>query len=287
MWDQSKWGANRWGSGRWGAGNGWDSTANAFVFEVRTTAPNETFTLPLESTGTYCFVIKHGDGQADNITAYNQPEVTHTYATPGTYIVSITGTIQGWRFNNLGDKDKIYDISSWGPLIVGNNQGYFYGCSNLTVSAPDKLNISGVSAGHNFFRGCSSLKSVPSINNWDFSSILRMDNFFRFATLFNQNVSGISAPLCTHFNGFLGSCVGFDQAMGTLTITSATNMIGFLEVVTMSTTNGDDTINGFYNQAHQDNVTIDLGGTKLSSAALASYNGLIADGWIITFGGWV
>jgi len=51
-----------------------------------------------------------GDGASDDITTYNQAEVTHTYATSGTYNVSIYGTINGFRFANGGDKLKIINI---------------------------------------------------------------------------------------------------------------------------------------------------------------------------------
>ena len=41
--------------------------------------------LPLESSGTYNFVVDWGDGSNDTITSYNQDEVTHTYSQGGIY----------------------------------------------------------------------------------------------------------------------------------------------------------------------------------------------------------
>jgi hypothetical protein len=55
--------------------------------------------LPLVATGTYNFVVDWGDGTSpETITAWNQAETTHTYATAATYIIRITGTITGGHF---------------------------------------------------------------------------------------------------------------------------------------------------------------------------------------------
>ena len=45
--------------------------------------------LPLESSGTYNFVVDWGDGNTDTITAWNQAETLHTYASSGTYTITI------------------------------------------------------------------------------------------------------------------------------------------------------------------------------------------------------
>jgi len=34
--------------------------------------------------------------------------------------------IEGFRFNNAGDKTLVGDISEWGPLNLGNLNGYFW-----------------------------------------------------------------------------------------------------------------------------------------------------------------
>ena len=79
---------------------------------------NDTVVLPLVSDGSYNFRIDWGDGKAnrDNITVYNQSEVTHQYDDTGIYTIKVVGDITGWRFNTVGDDDKIMEISKWGPL---------------------------------------------------------------------------------------------------------------------------------------------------------------------------
>lgn len=94
--------------------------------------------LPLVASGDYNFSVDWGDGNLNNITFYNDPNVTHTYVAPGIYNVIVNGNITGWSFNNNGDKLKLKEISQWGPLNLGNDGNYFYGAQSLTITAPDK-----------------------------------------------------------------------------------------------------------------------------------------------------
>ena len=89
---------------------------------------NDTVVLPLRSDGLYDFRIDWGDGKAnrDDITVYNQSEVTHQYDDTGVYTIKVVGDITGWTFNRGGDKNKILNISSWGPFeLVTDEQNVF------------------------------------------------------------------------------------------------------------------------------------------------------------------
>ena len=140
------------------------SNEDTFVSTWKTdnagTSGSTQITLPLEAGGTYDFGINWGDGTSSKITAYDQAEVTHTYPIAGTYTVKIDGVINGWRFNNGGDKAKITDISQWGDLLIGNSGSYFYGCSSLNVSATDVLDVSNVTNFYQAFRDCTNLDGL-------------------------------------------------------------------------------------------------------------------------------
>jgi surface protein len=146
--------------------------------------------LPLISSGTYNFTVYWGDGSNDTITTWNQEELTHTYLIEGVYNVNISGIINGWEFNNGGDKLKILEISKWGNLRLGNTGRYLLGCSNLIITANDTLNLTGTTVLEFAFYGCSSLTTIPSINTWDVSSVTNMDEMFMGASSFNQNITG-------------------------------------------------------------------------------------------------
>ena len=155
------------------------------------------FKLPViilaESGGTYNFDVFWGDGNNNTITSWNQPQILHTYASPGDYTVSITGTVTGWRFNNGGgngiDKSKILNISQWGPLNLGNANGYFYGCNNLSLSlTTGTLDLNGTKDMSYAFAGCSGLTTAPTMNSWNFSGVTATTKMFSGATLFNENI---------------------------------------------------------------------------------------------------
>ncbi len=286
----------------------------SFDFEVVTTAPSETFALPLEITGTYDFDVDWGDGNSDTITVYNESAATHTYITPGTHDVSITREINGWSFNNLGDKDKIYDISSWGPLLVGNSGGYFYGCTNLTVSATDVLNLTAVQKFDSAFQNCTSVTTIAS-GRWNTSNFDRIVGAFRGCTLLaHLDVSGWnmamltkaesawrdcsallslavgewSTPLLARLDGtFRGLAAITDLPLSGIDIPSLINATLMLSGTVISTAELDATFISWEGQPHQLNVTADFGTAKYTAggAAEAALNALLADGWIITTGG--
>jgi hypothetical protein len=126
-------------------------------------------TLPLVSGGTYDMLVDWGDGSVDQITAYDQAEVTHTYASGGVKTISIVGACTGFRFNNGGDKLKLTSIDNGGNLRFLDGGGYFYGCANL-ASISNNLSLSGVTVLSLGFPLCSSLTSFPLL---DFSNIVQ------------------------------------------------------------------------------------------------------------------
>lgn len=138
--------------------------------------------LPLVSSGTYNFSVDWGDGTSNTITAWNQAQTTHTYASSGIKTVTITGIIEGWAFghpSNLAstaqDKAKITNISDWGPLNLSNVTHVFQGCVNLTITAPDNtlLHMTFITSLTYAFHGCTSLTSFPLI---DTSNVTNLDN---------------------------------------------------------------------------------------------------------------
>ena len=147
-------------------------------------------TLPLESTGTYSFTVDWGDSSSDTITSWDQAEATHTYATAGSYTVTINGTIDGFSFNNSGDCLKLIEVLQWGVLRLGNNGGYFYGCSNLILTnLTDTLNLVGTTILTNMFRTCNSITTISNVNNWDVSQIVNMSGLFANAINFDDDIS--------------------------------------------------------------------------------------------------
>ena len=262
--------------------------SKSFVFEAKTTGPAETFTLPLEASGTYDFTVNWGDSNSDNITVWNDAAVTHTYASAGTYTVTIVGIIQSWRFNNGGDKTKIYDIKSWGPLKLGNSNSYFYGCSNLTVSATDVLDLTDTITFYSAFRGCSSLINFD-VHAWDVSAITSfLYSFQGCSSLIALDIAAWDTHNVTSFSIAFYGCTSLTTlALDKIDITSVTTMSNMLTNVTLTTANYSDILIAFEAQAVLDNVPLHGGNSKYSAGAAATARAtLIADhSWTITDSG--
>jgi surface protein len=179
------------------------------------------------SDGSYNFRIDWGDGKEnrDDITVYNQSEVTHQYDDTGIYTINVVGGITGWQFNNGGDDDKILDVSQWGPLkFVSNDSSLFYGCSNLELTATDSLTL-GVSNGQSMFNSCPNLGDQGNMNSWDTSSVTNMDSMFREATSFNQPIGDWDVSSVTNMASMFYNQDTFDQDIGSWDTSNVTNMI--------------------------------------------------------------
>ena len=176
---------------------------------------NDTIILPFVADGDYDFYVDWGDGTRDNITTYNQAEVTHQYSNTGIYEVRIYGGITGWQFNNVGDKEKIIEISNWGPLSV-IDRDIFDGCSNLELTTTDALDLSNVITLRESFQNCSSIGTQGNIGSWDVSNISRIRNCFNGCSNFDQDlsnwdVSSIGSDGNDETNGLFSSCTSFNN----------------------------------------------------------------------------
>ena len=206
------------------APNNWTITdggqqPDAFTSTWLVTA-GETITLPYEAAGTYSGTIDWGDSST-SINNYNNR--THTYATAGTYTISITGVTTGFRFNNSGSRLNIRTITNWGTLRLGNNNEYFYGCSNLNLSTvSDVLDLTGTTFFANMFNGCTSLTSVNNINSWSSASVTNTGGMFFGCTNFNQALS-FNMSGCGTFTSMFYGCSILNSAI-TFNTNSATQM---------------------------------------------------------------
>ena len=181
--------------------------------EATASTANDTVSLPLTSNGVYDFGVDWGDGSQDQITSYNQSEVTHQYSSTGIYTISITGGITGWKFGGGGDNNKITNISQWGPLTL-NNDVAFYGCTGLEVSTTDSLKF---------------IDSPLPLANWSLNKLL-----FSFFYVGHSDYTGTSSMTgcdasvwdisdMTYMRGFLGYC-GINSDLGSWDVSNVTEM---------------------------------------------------------------
>lgn len=203
------------------------------------------FKLPLVSSGTLNAVVNWGDGTSSTITAWNQAEVTHTYAIAGLYDIRITGVLRGWRFNNTGDRLKILNIISWGIYTETGYTGFdgaFWGCSNMNSSATDKPSLLQGTL-WNFFRGCSSFNG--NIGNWNMSQVAEVKNFFNGCGNFNQDISGWNVSNVTDMEEMFSGAVAFNQNIGAWNVSNVSNFLGMFNFATAFNNGGSADINNW------------------------------------------
>ena len=212
-------------------------------------SPNDTVILPLTSDGSYNFDVDWGDGNRDNITGYNQSEVTHQYSNTGIYEIRIKGDITGWQFNDTVDDDKILDISEWGPLrFTTGNINIFRGCRSLDVTATDTL-VLPANASTMFYNAysinylyasnwdtsaCTNMASISfpqnfneDVGNWDVSNVTDLGSTFSFCTGFNNagssSITGWDVSNVTSMN-YLFSKTLFNHPIGVWNVSNVTSM---------------------------------------------------------------
>lgn len=164
-----------------------------------TSAPGESITLPIISNSSYQynFTVNWGDSTSSTVTAYNDPDISHTYASAGTYAVTIQGLVEGWSFNNGGSKLKVISVSDFGNLGWKDIAGGFYGCSNLLSF---KMGLTPqVSSFANFLRG-TNLSSGANFTTVDTRNLLDLSYTFSGTQLTSLNLSQANTSKVTSLN---------------------------------------------------------------------------------------
>jgi surface protein len=243
------------------------------------------FKLPLTTSTGLNIVVDWGDASTSTITSHTDPAVTHTYASAGTYSISITGTLPGFQFNNAGDKKKILNISNWGVLDITTDNAFF-GCTNLTCSATDAPTITTTNL-FRTFADCTNFNG--NIGNWDVSAVIFMTEMFFFATAFNQDISTWDTGAVTSMSGMFNNATAFNQDISAWDVSQVGNFKKFMAFKTFSdydAANLDAIYNVWSLLTLQYSITIDFGTIKYTAAGQTGKDDLIFNyGWTVNDGG--
>ena len=259
-----------------------------FKITVDTTQPgsaSDTFVLPLQN-GTTNMTVYWGDGNSDVITAYNQAELTHVYASSGTYQISLDGSFYGINFAFGGDRMKLSSIDNWGTNQWGNANKAFYGCSNMVGTYTDNPDLSLVLDLQYMFGSCTIFNSPLTL---DTPSATNLAYMFYQAQSFNSLLDLTDSSSVSNMSLMFFNAVSFNQDISTWNISSLTNANGLLYFNTVfSTANYDALLIGWQGQTHNNSVLFHAGDAQYSLGAPATARaGLISDSWTITDGGQV
>ena len=238
-----------------------------FVTTWATTTASEQITIPT-SGGGYSYTVNWGVGEPIDATVYTG-DASHTYATAGTYTVTITGTFRRIYFNNTGDKDKIQSIEEWGSNHSWTSMSRaFEGCTNLVNNASDTPDLSSTSTLARMFYGASSIGGASETGNWAWdlsvSSIANLSQMFRDATVFNKDISGWYITNITNLSNTFSGANAFNQDLSMWDTSSVANMSAtfrnanaFNQDLSMWDTSSVTTMSNMFNNATVFNQDID------------------------------
>ncbi len=177
------------GVGCGGGGSGSPAPApatNTFITTWKTDNPGSSANnqITINAFGGSNFTINWGDGTSDNNVTSN---ITHTYAAPGTYTVSISGAFP--RFTAGGDASKLLSVEQWGGQEWQSIQDAFQGCDNLVINAPDNPNLSQVTNMSRMFQNAAAFNQ--DIGNWNVATVADMGSMFLGAALSTTNYDAL------------------------------------------------------------------------------------------------
>lgn len=223
----------------------WYNTSGVSSFETkwRTSANNQSITLPYESNGTYSGTIDWGDG---TVVANTYANRTHTYATGADYNVIIDGECSKWNFQAVNTSaSKIIEVLGWGTYSFEtckfNNCGSFIGgpvcrdlinlspsadlsfqsCGQLTtIQNIEFWDVSNLTNTSFMFQSC--IKFTGDLSNWDMSNVTNAFFMFTTAKAFNSDVSSWDTSSITNFTYMFANAESFNSDIN-FDLTSATN----------------------------------------------------------------
>lgn len=265
----------------------------AFITTWKTDNPgtsnNDQITIPTAVGETYNYNVNWGDGNSDvGVTG----SITHTYAMPGTYQVSITGTFPRILFNNDGDRQKILSVDQWGNTHIWSSMdSAFFGCTNLTITAVDTPNLSAVSEMTYMFRNTNFSADLSAwdvsnvgymigvfqdstfngnISSWDVSNVVNMAAMFYNNASFNQDIGSWNVGNVTDMNAMFYQASSFNQDIGAWDVSNVTNMNGmFFQATAFNQNIGSWNVS---NVADMDNMFVDV------TLSITNYDALLS-GW--------
>ncbi len=206
---------------------------------------NNVVNLPL--SGISSVEVNWGDGTSDTL-------VIHTYASTGTFNITITGSMTGFGAYNWAGIKLLTRVESFGALGITSLDSAFEGATNL-VSVPTTL-PSSVTDMTDMFVGATAFNH-PNISCWDTSAVTNMGYMFVGATAFNQPLGSWDTSKVTDMYAMFEDATAFNQPLGSWNTAAVTDMVNmFSGANAWSSTNVDSTLNGWAAKPQQQGIRV-------------------------------
>ena len=180
----------------------------SFIFKITTTTSPQTFVIPCTNTGTFNATVDYGDGTgSQTVTAYNDSNLTHSFATAGQHTITIDGTFPNVKFyDNTASRVLVDEVVDLGDVGWVDFYRAFRGCSNLTAFNVGTANTSSVTTIQDMFTNCSSL-TVLDVTSFNTSSVTGMSYmFYNCSSLTSLNLGGFDTSSVTNLSYMFQYC---------------------------------------------------------------------------------
>ncbi|MEM1337053.1 MAG: BspA family leucine-rich repeat surface protein [Bacteroidota bacterium] len=180
------------------------------------------FTIPTNPLFTdYLYAVDWGDG---NVSTAITGDIDHTYASPGTYTVSISGDFPSLHMisGGFGNREKLLTVEQWGDISWSTMKWAFYGCSNLSFNASDVPDLSKVTDMTEMFSTATGFNE--DLNSWDVSNVTKMTYMFGDAHGFNGDISDWDVSNVTDMVGMFAEATAFNQDISSWDVGKVTTM---------------------------------------------------------------
>jgi len=152
---------------------------------------------------------------------------TQSYATVGTYTITLTGTIPGFGLPDDAEEDlreesnsNLQKVSSFGDVGLISLRSAFSGAINLE-EAPPTLPTTVTDLTSTFFK---AEKLNQDLNGWETANVTKMGALFEQAKAFNGDISQWNTSKVTNMSHMFSLAESFNQNIGNWDTSSATDM---------------------------------------------------------------
>jgi surface protein len=116
-----------------------------------------------------------------------------------------------------------HQITQWGSgFRFGDTGGYFYGCSNLQITATDAPDLTGTTNMTDMFADAPGFNG--DLSSWDVASVTNMQGMFFRATAFNSDLSSWAVASVTHMPYMFQFSATFNGNLSSWDVANVTDM---------------------------------------------------------------
>lgn len=172
------------------------------------------------------------------------------------------------------------DLSLWNVSNVIYMNNMFYGASSFNGDI-DSWNVSNVTTMAQMFENASSFNR--DLNSWNVSNVTNMSLMFAGASSFNGDISAWDVSIGPNINAMFRGATSFNQDLSLWDVSNVTGMNSTFENTALSYCNYDAMLEGWSQQALQDEVNFDAGKANYTNQEARdeltnTFNWVVSDG---------